>query len=164
MAGTSKGSKGNGGRRKGSGRKKGDPNNRGRAGKSPQQFMDALVPVGPRVDHDQPEAEAVEAEFVDADFTQKKEYIDPVDFCLAVINSDQEVLIKAGVVEFPTLDQKLEASRVAIPYTNKKKPVETVSKHQFSWLDEISEAEQRLRNLRQDDMDIEYDRATDTVN
>lgn len=164
MAGTKDGSKGNGGRRKGAGRKKGAQGNRGRAGKSPKQFMNALVVSGPRVDHDQPEAEAVEAEFVDADFTQKMEYIDPVDFCLAVINGDQEVLLKAGVMQFPDLDQKLEASRIAIQYTNKKKPVETISKHQFSWLDEMSEAEQRLRNLRKDDMDIENDRATDTIN
>ena len=152
------GGKGCGGSREGAGRKKGDRNNRGRAGKTAKQFMTSLVPSGPRIDHD----EHVQAETLDADFTYKKEYVDPVQFCLAVMNGDQEVLSKAGVVEIPTLDQKLEASRVAIQYTNKKKPVEIASKHQFSWLDEMSEADQRVQKLRMDD--LENDRTPEPVN
>lgn len=160
MAGTKKGSAGNGGRRKGSGRKKGDKANNGRAGKSPEQFMGALIPVGPIIDHDE-NVEYVEAEVMDDNF-RKGEYIDPVDFCLAVINGDTETLAKVGVIEQPCLDQKLEASRIAVQYTNKKKPVETVSKHQFSWLTEISEAEHRVSNLRMDIEDNDF--AADTVN
>jgi hypothetical protein len=160
MATKGDGKKGNGGPRKGAGRKKGDPSNRGRGGKSPKDFMNALVPISPRVDHDQPKSEHVEAEFVDVDFTGKMEYIDPVEFCQAIINGDHQILSRCGVVEIPGLDQKLEAARIAVKYTNKPKPVETISKHQFSWMDEISEAEQRIKNLR---MGAEHD-ATDTVN
>lgn len=156
MAGAGKGN--NGGRRKGAGRKKGAPGNNGRAGKSPEQFMNALVPVGPRSDE-----EPIEPEVVDADFTRKKEYIDPVEFCLAVINGDQEILARCGLVEAPDLDQRLEASRIAVRYTNKAKPVENITKHQHSWSDEISEAEQRLRDLRMDEMEMN-DSATNTVN
>jgi hypothetical protein len=164
MAGTKDGSKNNGGRRKGAGRKKGDRNNRGRAGQSPRQFMNALVVAGPRVDHDRPEAEFVEAEAVDADFTKKMEYVDPVEFCQAVINSDQEILTKCGVLQIPTLEDKLMAAKVAVPYTNKKKPVETISKHQFSWLDEISEAENRLRTKRMNTEEFQHDHAPKSVN
>lgn len=148
-----------GGKRKGSGRKKGDPKNRGRGGASPKDFMNALVVAGPRQDHDE-KAEYVEAEFVDADFTGKREYVDPVEFCQAVINGDHAVLSKCGVAEIPCLDQKLAAAKIAIKYTNKPKPVETVSKHQFSWVDEINEAEQRVKSMR---MDIENDSAPETT-
>lgn len=132
------------------GRRKGDPNNRGQAGKTPEQFMRQLVPLGPRIDH----AEYIEAEPVDgnAEFGKRREYIDPVEFCQAVINNNQEILSLCGVMEPIGLEDKLAAAKIAAPYTNKKKPVETVSKHQFSWVDEITEAENRTRNLR---MDIE---------
>jgi hypothetical protein len=139
-----------GGPRKGkNGRKKGDPDNNGRGGKTPDQFMKALIPVGPRTDHDQ--AEAVEGEYIDADFTPKKAtYIDPVDFCQAVVNGDLEVLKACGVVQIPDLDQKLLASKIAVPYTNKKKPVDHTHKHELSWTDQINEAENRLRTKRMD--------------
>lgn len=142
-----------GGKRKGAGRKKGDKTNRGRAGKSPDQFMNALIPAGPRVDHD--EAEYVEAEIVEPreGKTHQEEYVDPVQFCLAVINNDQEILTRCGVIEIPNIAVKIEAARIAVKYTNKPKPVETISKHQFSWVDEITEAENRLKTLRKDQND-----------
>lgn len=97
--------------------------------------------------------------------SDKTWYVDPVDFCLAVINGDVEVLARCGLDKLPNISARIEAARIAIPYTNKKKPVETVSKHQFSWHDEISEAEQRVANLRRDEDGIgDYDSATNTVN
>jgi len=126
------------------GRKKGDKRNHGRGGKTPQEFMNALVPAGPVVDH----GETLETEKVDADFTGKKPYIDPVAFCEAVINNDREVLDMLGVYEHPKLGDRLEAARISVKFTNKPKPVETVSKHQFSWMDTISAAENRVKSLR----------------
>ncbi len=133
------------------GRKKGDKSNRGRGGKTPKQFMNQLVPV--------PDVERIEAEAIDADFTLAPWRVDPVDFCLAVINNDQEVLNRIGVIEIPDIDTRLEAARIAAPYTNKKKPVDANIKHQYSWVSEITEAEQRTRSLR---MDVN-ERAPDTT-
>lgn len=137
-----------GGKRKGAGRKKGDKNNNGRAGKSPDQFMNALIPAGPHVEY-------VEAEIVEPreGKTQQEEYIDPVQFCLAVINDDRAILARCGVIEVPNIAVKVEAARIAVKYTNKPKPVETISKHQFSWVDEITEAENRLKALRKEHND-----------
>lgn len=137
-----------GGRRKGAGRKKGDQDNNGRGGTSPEQFMRMLVPAGPRVDH----TEHVEAEQVPPGqrFGEIPPAVDPVEFCLAVVNGDMALLGRLGVIEQPSLDQRLFASRVAVKFTNKPKPVEVVSKHQFSWVDEISAAEHRVRELRKD--------------
>lgn len=128
-----------GGRRPGAGRKKGDPEHTGAAGTTPEQFMRMMVPA----DH-------VHAEKVPPGegFGEVQPKVDPVEFCLAVINNDRRVLTQCGVTEFPTLDQQLFAARVAVKFTNKSKPVEVVSKHQFSWVDEISAAEQRVRDLR----------------
>ncbi len=155
MAGTSKGSKGNGGRRKGAGRKKGEAGNKGRAGKSPEQFMNALVPAGPRVDHDRkPEAEPIDAEPVD--FGTPIEPIDPVQFCLAVINGNKFILQSCGVsdgaIEMIKADVgiKIEAARIAAPFTNKKKPVDVDHKHTHSWGAAITEAENRTRTMRMD--------------
>lgn len=134
-----------GGRRKGAGRKKGDPSNRGAAPPTPEQFMRSLVPAGPRCDHNE---EAIEAEPVDADFTKEQPKVDPVEFCLAIINNDRETLMRCGVIEVPDVSAKLMAAKVAIPYTNKRKPVEVVSKHQFSWADEMNDAERRIREMR----------------
>jgi hypothetical protein len=153
MTGAAKKVKKSGGRRKGAGRKKGEKNHRGCAGKSPQDFMNALVPAGPRVNHDEP---PIEPEILDADFTAEKHYVDPVEFCLAVINGDNEVLARCGITAFPDMDQKLEASRIAVKYTNKAKPVETITKHEHSWMDGITKAEQRVKTLR---MDLENDGA-----
>lgn len=113
--------------------------------------MNALIPAGPRVDH----SEHVEAEKVEPGqgFGEIPPRVDPVEFCLAVINEDRTVLTQCGVIEMPSLDQKLFAARVAVKFTNKPKPQETISKHQFSWVDEISEAEHRVRNLRKDKND-----------
>lgn len=134
------------------GRKKGDPKNkRGAKKTTPEEFMGKmLIAAGPRIDHD----ETIEAEPVDAshEFGKRRECIDPIEFCQAVINNNEEILSLCGVREPIGLEDKLAAAKVAAPYTNKKKPVETVSKHQFSWVDEITEAENRTRNLR---MDIE---------
>lgn len=142
-----------GGARKGSGWKKGDKRNRGRHPPTPEQFMNSLVPAGPRIDHDK--SEHVKAERVEPGqgFGEIPPKIDPVEFCLAVINNDRRVLGQLGLIEIPSMDQRLFAARVAIPFTNKRKPVEVVSKHQFSWVDEISAAEQRARQLRKDPND-----------
>lgn len=146
-----------GGKRKGSGRKKGDPNNRGKAGKSPDQFMRELIVAGSRVDPQAEEAEAVEVNFDE----QPKEYVDPVTFCQAVVNGDTNTLSKCGVMEIPTLDQKLDAAKIAVKYTNKAKPVETITKHEHSWIDGITQAEQRVKTLRMDPLN---DDAPETVN
>src|SRR5688572_24664731 len=112
-----------GGRRKGAGRKKGDPTNRGRRGKTPGDFMREMVPAGPRIDHERVEAEPVEP---GQGFGEVPQPLDPIEFCLAVINGDMATLMRCGVAEFPTLDQKIQAARFASPYTNKKKPLETI--------------------------------------
>ena len=159
------GAKGSGGKRKGAGRKKGDPTNTGRRGKSPKDLMNAMIVAGPRVDHGKDVPPGVEAEPIDADFTaQKMHYIDPVQFCQAVINGDTFVLQQCGVLEIPDLDQKLEASRISVQYTNKKKPVETLSKHEHSWVTGITEAEQRVSNLRMDVEVEDHEDTTTTVN
>lgn len=146
----------NGGRRKGAGRKKGDPNNRGRAGKSPEDFMKSLVPVGPVIDHGE------EGETIDADFTVQRDYVDPVTFCQAVINHDPEILLRCGVNPGDiTHVDKLFAAKIAVKYTNKPQPVETITKHQHSWAESISQGEQRVKNLRKD---LENDDAPATVN
>lgn len=142
-----------GGARKGAGWKKGDKRNRGRHGPTPEQFMNMLVPAGPRVDHDRAEHADAEQVKPGEGFGEIPPKIDPVDFCLAVINNDTAVLHSVGLIEIPSLDQRLFAARVAVPFTNKRKPVEVVSKHQFSWVDEISAAEQRTRQLRKDPND-----------
>lgn len=139
---------GTGGKRKGAGRKRGDKDNRGRGGQTPKQFMNALIVAGNRVDHD--EAPFIEAEPVDFDFTKKMEYVDPVEFCQAVINGDAEVLGRCGVVQIPDLDQKLSAAKIAVKFTNAPKPTESTVKHKHSWSDEITAAENRVKNLRRD--------------
>lgn len=74
--------------------------------------------------------------------------LDPVQFCLAVINGDVETLRRCGVVEVPGLDHKLIAARVSAPYINQQKPRETIVKTAFSWADSITAAEQRAIALR----------------
>lgn len=126
----------------------------------PKKIMNAMVPAGPRIDHDKKFADAEYIDPIDIDFAKKQEYIDPVDFCLAVINGDQEILSRVGLLEIPDLDQKLEAAKAVLPYTNKRKPAEVISKHQFSWMDEITEAENRVKGMR---LDVTDD-APNTVN
>jgi hypothetical protein len=128
-----------GGKRKGAGRKKGAPNN-GRGGTSPEEFMKMLVPAQERV-----EAEPVEP---GQGFGEIPKPVDPVEFCMAVINGDGPLLTRLGVIELPTLDQRLFAARVAVKYTNQAKPAEVITKHQFSWVDELNAAENRLKELR----------------
>lgn len=129
------------GKKKKNGRKKGDPNNRGRAGKSAEQFMGELVPHGHIFSDADPET-------VTVDFTARPVYVDPVSFCQAVINGDNTILTKCGVVEIPTLEDKLEAARIAVKYTNNALPTKSIMTHEFSWGEQVSKAEQRLRELR----------------
>lgn len=75
--------------------------------------------------------------------------IDPIEFCQAVINGDTETLKNCGVEpDKVALRHKMEAARIAAPYTNKRKPIETVNKHEISYADEIQRAEQRTLLMR----------------
>lgn len=137
------------------GKKKGD--GPGRPRKTPEEFMGDLVPAGPRVDHN----EAEEAEFVDGEYETftRENWIDPVEFCQAIINADYDVLTKVGIRKPPSITQRLDAARIAIPYTNKRKPVEINNKHEVSWVDEIREAEERLNSrLSPEDLEGSYER------
>ncbi len=135
-----------GGRKKGAGRKKGDGGRHGPI--DAKAFMNAMVVAGQRQDHDPEQAEQETVRPGEGFGEINLNPVDPVDFCLAVINNDRTVLNGCGVIEIPSLDQKLFAARVAVKFTNKPKPAEVISKHQFSWVDEISAAEQRVRDLR----------------
>lgn len=140
-----------GGKRDGAGRKKGDPRNkRGSKKTTPEELLARMLPVpaGPRIDHD--EAETIEAEPVNAEFGRKPQYVDPVSFCQALINNDVEVLSMLGIMRPPDLEERLIAAKIAAPYTNKKKPTETVNRFEVSWADEIRAAESRADNLRMD--------------
>ena len=132
---------------------------KGTKDKRPKDIVNELIPVSVRVDYD--EAEQVDAEPLDADFTVKKEYIDPVEFCKAVYNGDEEVLNRLGIMKPPTLGQRLDAARVAIPYTNEKKPQQIATqKHVHSWSDEMKEAEERLTKR----VVLDNERQPETIN
>lgn len=139
--------------------KSGNPN--GRPKRTPEEYMKQLVPARPRIDHDD---EAEEAEAVDGEpYNYREDWIDPVEFCQAVINADPEVLSRIGIRKPPSITQRLDAARIAIPYTNKRKPVEINNKHDVSWVDEIREAEERLSSrVDVEDIEVAYERTEET--
>lgn len=139
------------------GRKKGGKNPHGGSdGLTPEEFKDKLCPAGPIFT--KPGDEPPEAEPIDADFTKPKDYVDPVTFCLAVINHDTEVMIRCGVIQQPILEDKIMAAKIAAPYVNRKLAPEQPKKSddKTSWSAITTEAENRLQNR----MDIN-ERASD---
>lgn len=111
--------------------------------KQPHEFMNELVPSGPRVDHDEDDGPAFIYKEEDI-FEARGQWLDPVDFCLALINADEAVLKKVGITKPPSISQRLYAASIAIPYTNKRQPQEVNAKVSHSWADAIQKAEDRL--------------------
>lgn len=134
--------------------------NRGRGGRNPKEFMNQLVVLPPKT------GGGGGSDGINADFgSLPPAYLDPVQFCLAVINGDLETLRACGVVEVPTMEHKLVAARVAAKYTNQAKPIETITKHAFSWQESITAAEQRVQALRMKVDEEDGQRAgPDTIN
>lgn len=86
-------------------------------------------------------------------YPMKPGYVDPIDFCLAVMNNDVALLKKLGVdmsaKKRPNISLRLEAARVAAPYTNRKLPTELHVKDKRGWADTVRAAEARASNMRQ---------------
>lgn len=116
--------------------------------KKPKDILNQLVPAGPRIDHDLPPPPPNDEPRTD--YTMGGKYIDPVEFCMALINADPLVLGRLGIFNPPSVTQRIEAARIAIPYTNARKPVEVLSKHEHSWVEEVNKAEDRLSKMREE--------------
>ncbi len=86
-------------------------------------------------------------------YPMKPGYVDPIDFCLAVMNNDTELLKKLGmdmsVKKRPGPSIRLEAARIAAPYTNRKLPTELHVKDKRGWADTVRGAENRVSTMRQ---------------
>lgn len=136
----------------------GRKNNRrpkGSKDKTPEALMNQLVPAGPRQEYQEPPKDPPPR----ADgFAQARQYIDPVTFCLALVNCDPVVLNSLGIMKPPSVTQMIEAARIVIPYTNKRLPLDINTKHEHSWAEEMTKADERVSSMRKP-----YDGKPDSV-
>lgn len=125
-------------------RKRGAVRRKGAKKKTPVDLMRALV---------DPDALAKAAPAIiagDQHDAINPAYVSPRDFCLAIINNDREVLKRLGLTgKTPSLTQRMEAARIAIPYTDKRMPTDVkVAGGLHSWMAEVQAAETRVVTMR----------------